>query len=141
LARHIHRQALLIRVNARNTTATNNAPNAEVHNMTQTWKLTWIFAAGAVLGLGIVPVCASAAPAPGLALSQQYCADCHMIAPSASKGWTDAPAFDAIANRPGTTVASLTAIIEKPHMKMLYTGRPPREAHDIATYIMSLRHH
>jgi mono/diheme cytochrome c family protein len=82
-----------------------------------------------------------AAAARGVALSQKYCARCHMIAPSASKDWTDAPAFDALANRPGTTIASLTAIIEKPHMNILNTARPANEAHEIAAYIMTLRQH
>lgn len=109
--------------------------------MTRTWKLIWICAAAAALGLVIVRFHAFAEtkPAPGLALSQQYCVGCHVVAPSASKGWTDAPAFDAIANRRGTTTASLTAIIEKPHMKMLNTQRPPNEAKAIAAYIMTLR--
>jgi mono/diheme cytochrome c family protein len=111
--------------------------------MTRMWKLIWICAAAAVPGFAIVPFETFAAPepAPGLALSQKYCAECHVIAPSASKGWTNAPTFEAIANRPGTTVANLTATLEKPHMKMLNTERPPNEARAIATYIMTLRSH
>jgi cytochrome c len=96
----------------------------------------------AVGGLAIMPG-AIAAPSPqaaaGLKLSQQYCAECHQVSPSSKSGWTDAPAFDVIANRPGTTVARLDAVIEKPHMKMLNTGRPPEEANAIATYILTLR--
>ncbi len=64
-----------------------------------------------------------------------------MIAPSTARGWTDAPPFEEIANRPGTSIATLSAIIGKPHMNMLHTGRPPNEAHAIAAYIMTLRHH
>ncbi len=109
--------------------------------MSRMWKLIWLFAACAALGLAIVPFYASAAPAPGLKLAQQYCAECHKVAPSDASGWTDAPAFDALANRPGTTVASLSAIIRKPHMNMLHTGRPPQESDQIAAYIMTLRHH
>jgi mono/diheme cytochrome c family protein len=97
----------------------------------------------AVAGLAIVPGAAFAAPSPqaasGLKLAQQYCAGCHQVSPSSKRGWTDAPAFDAIANRPGTTMAGLNAIIRKPHMKMLNTDRPPQEANDIATYILTLR--
>jgi hypothetical protein len=61
-----------------------------------------------------------------------------MVTPSGARGWTDAPAFEAIANRPGTTVATLSAIIQKPHMKMLNTERPKGEADAIAAYIISL---
>ncbi|MDR3533350.1 MAG: hypothetical protein P4L90_22675 [Rhodopila sp.] len=99
----------------------------------------------------MVAICLAAAPdgafaqsasksaAAGQQLAQQFCAQCHVIAPSSARGWTDAPAFDAIANRPATTAATLTAFIQKPHMHMLNTGRPPGEANEIATYIMSLR--
>jgi hypothetical protein len=61
--------------------------------------------------------------------------------PSASKGWTDAPAFDAIANRPNTNAAGISAFLRKPHMKMLNNERPPNEAQMIAAYIMTLRRH
>jgi cytochrome c len=104
----------------------------------------WIIPAViAAVTLAIVP-CSAFADAPpkadaGLKLAQKYCAECHMISPSSSKGWTDAPAFDVIANRPGVTVATLDATIQKPHMKMLNTERPPAEANEIAVYIMTLR--
>ena len=77
--------------------------------------------------------------AAGLKLAEQYCVACHQIAPSSRRGWTDAPAFEAIANRPGSTTEMLSATIQKPHMKMLNTQRPAAEANDIAVYIMSLR--
>ena len=77
--------------------------------------------------------------AAGLKLAQQYCVACHQIAPSSKRGWTDAPAFEAIANRPGSTTEMLSAKIQQPHMKMLNTERPAAEASDIAVYIMSLR--
>jgi mono/diheme cytochrome c family protein len=77
--------------------------------------------------------------AAGLKLAEQYCVRCHQIAPTSRRGWTDAPAFEAIANRPGTSAEMLSATIQKPHMKMLNTQRPVDEANDIAVYIMSLR--
>jgi mono/diheme cytochrome c family protein len=77
--------------------------------------------------------------AAGLKLAQQYCARCHQIAPAGKRGWTDAPPFESIANRPASTTETLSATIQKPHMKMLNTGRPVAEANDIAVYIMSLR--
>ncbi|HBK06949.1 MAG TPA: cytochrome C [Acetobacteraceae bacterium] len=111
--------------------------------MSLTWKLIWFCAAAAAVGLLVVQFRAFAAPPSktqaGQTLAEQYCARCHMIAPSASKGWTDAPAFDAIANRPTTTLANLTTFIQQPHMHMLNTGRPPAEASALATYILSLR--
>ncbi len=109
--------------------------------MIRTWKLVWLPAAAA-LGLAIMPFTTTAATKAdaGLALAQKYCVECHIVDPSASRGWTDAPAFEALANRPGMTVAFLSAVIEKPHMKMLNTGRPPSDAQAIAAYIMTLHH-
>lgn len=80
-------------------------------------------------------------PASGQKLSQQFCAECHVVAPNGKSGWTDAPAFDAIANKSGATLSTLTAYIEKPHMHMVNTGRPPAEANDIAAYILTFRKH
>jgi mono/diheme cytochrome c family protein len=77
--------------------------------------------------------------AAGLKLAQQNCVRCHQIAPDGKRGWTDAPTFKSIANRSGSTTETLSATIQKPHMKMLNTGRPVAEANDIAVYIMSLR--
>ena len=106
------------------------------------WIIPAVIAAAC---LAIVPRCVFADPSPkaaaGLKLAQQYCVECHQVVPSNKKSWTDAPDFDAIANRPNTTIASLDATIEKPHMKMLNTERPPTEANEIALYIMSLRKH
>jgi cytochrome c len=96
----------------------------------------------AAICLATVPTNASAETpnaAAGLKLAEQYCVRCHQIAPNGKRGWTDAPAFEAIAKRPGSTTETLSATIQKPHMKMLNTGRPADEADEIAVYIMSLR--
>lgn len=112
--------------------------------MSRTWKLILVFAAIAAAALWLIPWRSLAAPPDrthaGLALSHQYCETCHLVVPSTSRGWTDAPSFEAIAGRASTTRASLVAFIEQPHMHMLNTARPPAEADVIAAYIMSLRH-
>jgi cytochrome c len=97
---------------------------------------------GALL-LVVTPRAAFAEPpsdaTAGQKLAQQYCAECHVIAPSSKRGWTDAPAFDAIANRQGTTASTLVMYIELPHMHMVNTARPAPEATKIAAYILTLR--
>ena len=97
----------------------------------------------AVAGLALAPhvVFAASASSAGQKLAQQYCAECHVVAPNGKRGWTDAPAFDAVANRPGTTAQTLTTFIERPHLHMENTGRPPAQANEIAVYILSLRKH
>jgi mono/diheme cytochrome c family protein len=96
----------------------------------------------ALAGLAITPhvVLADQPPevAAGQKLAQQYCAECHVVVPSGKRGWTDAPAFEQIAGR-HRTQAELSAFIQQPHMHMLNTGRPPREANDLAAYILTLR--
>lgn len=109
-------------------------------------KVALTIATGAVttICLAMSAQCVNAQPATknavaGQALAQQYCAECHMVVPSSKTGWTDAPAFLEIANRQATTAAKLSSFIQKPHMHMMNTSRPPREADQISTYIMSLR--
>lgn len=81
----------------------------------------------------------SADIAAGKRFAGQYCATCHTIAPGGPGGWTDAPDFASIANRPNQTAGRLSAFIQEPHIHMLNDRRPPIEAHRIAAYIMSLR--
>jgi mono/diheme cytochrome c family protein len=106
------------------------------------WKVALWAGLGASVMVAAWPVHAQPAPnavASGKRLAEQLCVDCHIIAPSGTAGWTDAPAFGAIANRPGLTVAGLSAIIQKPHLHMLNAERPKNEADALAAYIISLR--
>jgi len=77
--------------------------------------------------------------ATGRALAERLCSECHVVVPSDKRGWTDASAFDSISNRQGTMAAKLSRFIQQPHMHMMNTARPPREADLISAYIMSLR--
>ncbi len=93
--------------------------------------------------IAAMPYAVFADPAPkavaGQKLAQQYCAECHVVVPGSGGGWTDAPAFDAIANRKGVTAQKLSGIIQRPHMHMMNTERPAAEANEIAAYILTLR--
>jgi cytochrome c len=77
--------------------------------------------------------------AEGGRLAQTFCSQCHVVTRGGQAGWTDAPSFVAIANKPTTTSASLQAFIQKPHMNMLNLARNPSEAADLAAYILILR--
>ena len=78
--------------------------------------------------------------AEGGRLAQSLCSRCHVVTPDGPAGWTNAPSFAAIANKPTATSASLQAIIQKPHMKMSSLAqRNPSEAADLAAYILTLK--
>jgi hypothetical protein len=84
-----------------------------------------------VLGAGPLAVMADAhgeSVAHGQMLAQSYCDQCHVIVRDGPAGWTGAPSFAAIADRPTTTAVSLQAFMEKPHMEMLHLARSPSEA-------------
>ena len=74
----------------------------------------------------------------GKKLADQYCARCHTIV-AGEGSWTDAPTFQAIANRPGLTAPHLSKTIQGPHMDMLNDRRSPAQADAIAAYILTLR--
>ncbi|HVZ10230.1 c-type cytochrome [Rhodopila sp.] len=84
-------------------------------------------------------IAAAAGDPRGQKLAEQYCTRCHVIDQSGKAGWTNAPSFMSLANRPGTTMQSLEKVIGQPHMDMVNLPRPPAETQAIAAYIMSLR--
>ena len=105
-----------------------------------------VVAAVAVLFAWPMPRAIAQAAAPngtatGKSLAQQYCATCHVVTPTGHGGWTDAPRFDAIANRAGESADKLSTFIQKGHLNMLHDQRPKPEADAIAAYILSLRKH
>src|SRR5215472_13227647 len=86
-----------------------------------------------VIGLGAH----AADVADGRKLAQTVCRKCHAVAPGKRMGWTNAPSFAEIANRPTTTTESLVAVIQTPHPKMSPAAtRSPSEAADLAAYIL-----
>jgi mono/diheme cytochrome c family protein len=87
-----------------------------------------------------MPASAQLRAAAGAKLAEQYCAACHVVAPNGAGGWTDAPKFEDVANRPNVSAAKLSAFIQQEHMHMVNTGRPRSEADELAAYILSLRH-
>ncbi len=100
---------------------------------------------GAALALVLLapPAMAQQAPpgnaARGKHLAEAMCATCHVLETSRGAGWTDAPAFPAIAARPAVTRAWLREFFTRPHLNMMYTDRPPAEAADIGAYLLSLK--
>lgn len=98
-----------------------------------------LFAAALQLAAPGLAAAETTAVKNGRKLAEQMCANCHAISPSTAAGWTDAPSFESIANRPDATELKLSLGIQKPHIHMLYDQRPENEANVLAAYIMSLR--
>jgi len=112
------------------------------HNGSAQWKMLVAVAVGVALAWAAPDANAQSAQntaAAGKQLAQQYCVTCHIITPTGHGGWTDAPRFDTIANRPEVSATQISAFIQKPHMNMLNDQRPKAEADAIASYILSLR--
>ena len=97
----------------------------------------------AVLAVTGILACPSGARAANVAegnrLAERLCSQCHVTTRDGPAGWTDAPSFATIADKPTTTSASLQAFIQKPHMDMFNLARNPAEAADLAAFILSLK--
>ena len=80
-----------------------------------TMRLTFPLVAIALL----TAAAASAAPSPraarGLAFAEQRCAACHAVRADGTSPDAEAPAWDDIANRPGTTERTLRTFLRDSH--------------------------
>ncbi|MCP5368489.1 MAG: c-type cytochrome [Hyphomicrobiales bacterium] len=76
--------------------------------------------------------------ATGARAAREWCTGCHVVAADGA-GADTAPAFSAIANRPGATAGGLRAFLTAPHGRMpdFQLSRPHID--DLAAYIWSLR--
>jgi mono/diheme cytochrome c family protein len=91
-------------------------------------------------GLAFHPCRAQSAVSEGDQIAQKTCAVCHVIEPTGSGSWTDAPSFESVANRPGMTQQWLADFVRKPHMHMVTDQYTPAQANALAAFILSQRH-
>jgi mono/diheme cytochrome c family protein len=76
--------------------------------------------------------------AGGQRLTEQWCANCHQVAPGGPGPATDAvPSFATIARRPGRTLDWLSTLLRVPHSTMPDHGLTLEQARDLAAYILS----
>jgi mono/diheme cytochrome c family protein len=95
----------------------------------------------------ILALLLAAAPAPALAadadhgetLARRWCAACHIATPDQKTGGDSAPAFAAIAQKPGMTARKLAFFLLDPHPKMPDMGLSRRDAEDLAAYISGMK--
>jgi mono/diheme cytochrome c family protein len=96
----------------------------------------------AALTLAMMSVSAAAESrdvAAGRGIAEQRCGECHVVAAGSGGGWTNAPSFAQVANRPQTSTAWLTHFIPQQHAHMLNYKFSESQLRQISAYIMSLR--
>ncbi|MBR0961764.1 c-type cytochrome [Bradyrhizobium japonicum] len=95
--------------------------------------------------LGVVHTAAGASRpgsrtiAEGHRLAQAWCQSCHAIEPHMAGFFDEAPSFQAIADRHGTTALSLKVFWRTSHQSMPNLVISPEQAEALSAYILSLR--
>jgi mono/diheme cytochrome c family protein len=91
-----------------------------------------------------VPLAASAQvpagdAASGAAIAARWCTSCHAAGPGAGRATDGAPTLQSVADRPSTTVTSLTVFLRTPHDRMPDLSLTREETDDLIAYILSLK--
>jgi mono/diheme cytochrome c family protein len=80
-----------------------------------------------------------ASASEGHRLAEAWCKPCHAVEPHTAALLDQAPSFEAIANRHGTTALSLKVFLKTNHEKMPNLVVAPDQADALANYILSLK--
>jgi len=75
----------------------------------------------------------------GHRLAEAWCETCHATEPHMAGMFNQAPSFEAIANRHGTTALSLKVFLRTSHANMPNLVIVPSQADALASYILSLK--
>nr|QDF42305.1 cytochrome c [Bradyrhizobium symbiodeficiens] len=95
--------------------------------------------------LGVVHTAAGAprsgprAVAEGRRLAEAWCQTCHAVDAHTAGFFDEAPSFQAIADRSGTTALSLKVFWRTSHRNMPNLVISPQQADALSAYILSLR--
>ena len=93
-----------------------------------------------VLALAILALPAAAQDrSVGARLAVRWCMACHVVEPNQSTATDNAPTFQAIAARPGTTAGSLDRYLSVGHTLMPDFSLSSQERNALVAYILSLR--
>jgi mono/diheme cytochrome c family protein len=96
--------------------------------------------AGLAMLLAVAPAAAQdATAAAGREVAQRWCVNCHVTEPNQTAGSDQAPSFRSIAERPGTTTASLHAFLGLPHGSMPDQALSNPDVDAVSAYILSLK--
>ena len=72
-------------------------------------------------------------------LAVRWCMACHVVEPGQTMATDNAPSFQTIATRPGTTAASLDHYLSREHTLMPDFLLSPQERAALVAYILSQR--
>ena len=72
-------------------------------------------------------------------LAEAWCETCHATEPHTAGMFDQAPSFEAIANRRGTTALSRKVFLKTSHANMPKLIIAPSQADALASYILSLK--
>lgn len=76
----------------------------------------------------------------GRRVAETWCANCHVIGPSARGPAGDAaPPFEAVARMPSTTEMSLRAFLQTPHSRMPDYRLSAQELDGVVAWILALK--
>jgi len=78
-------------------------------------------------------------PVAGAIIAERWCVSCHAIGPGGTRATDGAPTLRSVADRPSTTVTSLTVFLRTPHDRMPDLSLSREETDDLIAYILSLR--
>ncbi len=90
------------------------------------------------LALAALPAAAQDSPV-GRRMAVRWCMACHVVEATQSMATDNAPSFQEIAARPGTTAASLDRYLSIGHTLMPDFSLSPQERNALVAYILSLR--
>lgn len=116
------------------------------HNIRISIGIVILIALSMLFLFGVVHTAAAAsrpgsrgAVAEGHRLAQAWCQSCHAIEPRTDGLFDEAPSFQSIADRKGTTALSLKVFWRTSHQNMPNLVISPEQAEPLSAYILSLR--
>jgi mono/diheme cytochrome c family protein len=99
--------------------------------------MRWIMLALLALSVPALAQTRQGDPVEGRRLAEQWCANCHRIAPGGPGPASDAvPSFAAIAARPGRTAEGIATFLRTPHPPMPDHGLTLVQAQDLAAFVL-----
>lgn len=75
----------------------------------------------------------------GAMLAERWCSGCHAIGRAGAPATDGAPTLQSVADRPSTTVMSLSVFLRTPHSRMPDLSLTREETDDVIAYILGLR--